>query len=130
MQEREREKLQQNVGIEVSTQFVEKDDLEKDKHAFAYEITIRNENSIPVQLLNRYWLITDGNGKQTQVQGPGVVGKQPVIESGKSFTYSSGAILDTPIGTMEGFYEMTAGEEVTFKVSIPVFRLAVPNLVN
>lgn len=119
------------IKIDVETQYL-KDKLppEEQKFVFAYRIAIRNLSDQRVKLLNRFWLITDGNGKKTEVQGPGVVGEQPIIEAGKSYRYTSGAILETPVGTMEGHYEMEDSMGQTFKANIEVFGLAVPNLVN
>ena len=78
---------------------------EKDKYVFAYTITIKN-HSRNTKLHSRYWLITDANGKETEVEGEGVVGEQPTIRPGESYKYTSGAVLDTPVGTMEGYYVM------------------------
>ncbi len=119
------------IKIEVETQYLEgRIPDEEQKFAFAYKVTIINQDKQQVRLLNRYWLITDGNGKKNEVRGPGVVGEQPLIEAGKSFQYTSGAILDTPVGTMEGYYEMEDEAGKTFKARINVFSLSVPNLVN
>lgn len=107
---------------------------EEDKFAFAYQITIHNKSDVTVQLLNRYWLITDGNGKQKEVRGEGVVGKQPIIEPGEDFSYTSGAVIDTPVGAMQGYYEMIAkhntGETDLFTAAVDVFSLAVPKSIN
>lgn len=100
------------------------------KYAFSYRITIVNHSSQTVQLLNRYWLITDGNGKQTEVAGPGVVGETPILATGDKFSYTSGAILDTPLGFMQGHYEFIANNKSKFNAPIEVFSLSVPNTVN
>ena len=119
------------IGIEVKTQYLaDRFPDNEDKYAFAYQITIQNKGVNSVTLLNRYWLITDGNGKKTEVAGEGVVGEQPDIAPGKSFRYTSGAVLDTPVGTMEGHYEFRSGFGDLFTAPIDVFGLAVPNLVN
>lgn len=119
------------IKIAVKTQYLE-DRLppEENKYAFAYRIDISNESQQNVTLKNRYWLITDGNGKKTEVQGEGVVGEQPLIEPGKSFQYTSGAILDTPVGSMQGYYELEDAGGNLFKAPIDIFGLAVPNLLN
>ncbi len=83
-----------------------------------------------MQLLGRYWLITNSNGRQTEVQGEGVIGEQPVIPPGGEFQYTSGAILETPLGTMEGHYEMVDHQGQPFRTAIPVFRLAIPTLIH
>ena len=98
---------------------------EEERFVFAYTITIRNLGRNAVQLLGRYWLITNGNGRETEVQGEGVVGEQPVIAPGSEFQYTSGAIIETPMGTMQGHYVMQDEEGETFNIEIPVFRLAV-----
>ncbi len=101
-----------------------------DKYAFAYHITIRNHSAARVQLLSRYWLITDGNGKNTEVQGEGVVGKQPLIDPASEYQYTSGALLDTPVGSMQGYYEMEDEDGERFRVPINMFSLSVPNVIN
>lgn len=101
-------------------------DAEAGRYTFAYTITISNEGDIPLQLLERYWLITDGDGKRSEVKGSGVVGQQPRIEPGRSFTYSSSASFATPVGFMEGFYLMADDDGRQYRVSIPPFRLALP----
>ncbi|MBU3020975.1 Co2+/Mg2+ efflux protein ApaG [Aestuariibacter sp. A3R04] len=102
----------------------------KDKYAFAYRVTIRNHSQQPVQLLHRYWLITDGNGKNTEVKGEGVLGKQPVIAPHDEYQYTSGALLDTPVGSMQGYYEMENEDGDRFRVPIEIFSLRVPNAIN
>lgn len=120
-----------DISIKVQTQYLEDRFPDgEEKYAFAYRITIANNTAHNVQLLNRYWLITDANNKETEVAGPGVVGEQPVIEPGKHFQYTSGAILDTPVGTMQGHYEFKASDGQLFTSPIPIFSLAVPNLIN
>jgi ApaG protein len=99
-----------------------------DNHRFvwSYEISIDNQSDEIIQLLNRYWRITDVAGHSEEVRGPGVVGMQPLIKPGKQFTYSSFCQLSTPQGTMEGYYEMQTLEEVHFHAQIPKFLLACP----
>lgn len=95
-------------------------------YAFAYEITITNHMDVPVQLLNRHWIITHGNGHIEEVYGEGVVGKQPRLEPGQSFTYQSGALIPTRNGSMAGSYEFTRDDGERFCVNIPEFVLAAP----
>ena len=90
---------------------------------WTYEITIENRNKEIVQLLSRYWRITDATGKVEEVRGPGVVGLQPLIKPGNVFVYSSFCQLMTPQGTMEGHYEMQTLEEGKFLATIPKFVL-------
>lgn len=119
------------VAVQVSTRYLP-DHLpdSADKYAFAYQITIRNHNTFPVTLESRYWLITDANNKRSEVQGDGVVGKQPTIAPGESFQYTSGAVIDTPVGSMQGYYVMTTQDGRSFKTPIAPFSLALPNAIN
>jgi ApaG protein len=103
---------------------------EEERYVFAYTVTIRNLGRSAVQLLGRYWVITNGNGRETEVQGEGVVGVQPHIEPGGEYQYTSGAVLETPLGTMQGHYDMVDVDGVPFTIDIPVFRLFVPTLIH
>lgn len=96
------------------------------QYAFGYRITITNRMSVAVQLLNRHWIITHGNGTIEEVRGEGVVGKQPRLEHGQSFSYSSGALIPTPVGSMSGSYEFVTDDGETVEVAIPEFVLAAP----
>lgn len=119
------------VCIQVQSVYVESQSIpEEERYVFAYTITIRNLGRFNVPLLGRYWLITNSNGRQTEVQGEGVVGEQPLIPPGGEFQYTSGAILETPLGTMEGHYEMVDHQGQPFQTAIPVFRLAIPTLIH
>jgi len=114
------------VSVHVQSQYVaSQSSPDEDRYVFAYTITIRNLGRYAVQLLGRYWLITNGNGRETEVQGEGVVGEQPLIAAGNEFQYTSGAVIETPMGTMQGHYVMVDEQGETFHVDIPVFRLAV-----
>lgn len=97
---------------------------------FVYTITITNEGHDTVQLLSRHWIITDGSGHVEEVRGPGVVGQQPVLEPGQSFTYTSGCPLGTPFGKMEGTYQMTSKGGEFFDVTIAPFTLSEPYTVH
>jgi ApaG protein len=123
-------KQNNKVNITVHTQYLKNQIADKDKYVFAYNVAINNNGQQSVQLINRYWLITDGNGKKTEVQGPGVIGEQPHIKAGGSFQYTSGAVLDTPVGTMQGYYEMLGEYGERFQAPINIFSLAVPNVLN
>ncbi len=117
---------QSRVCVHVQSQYVaSQSSPEDDRYVFAYTITLRNIGRANVQLLSRYWLITNGNGRETEVQGEGVVGEQPHIAAGGEFQYTSGAVLETPMGTMQGHYVMIDEQGETFHVEIPVFRLAI-----
>ena len=119
--------------IEVSPmpQFIpEQSDPENDRYIFAYTITIRNIGEVPAQLVSRHWIITDGNNEIQEVRGLGVVGKQPLLQPGESFQYTSGSSLTTPIGTMKGTYQMVAEDGTHFEVEIPEFVLAMPRTLH
>ncbi|GMV23736.1 MAG: Co2+/Mg2+ efflux protein ApaG [Acidimicrobiia bacterium] len=98
---------------------------------FLYTITIANEGAETVQLLTRHWIITDGSGHVEEVKGPGVVGQQPTLAPGETFTYTSGCPLTTPFGTMQGTYQMVvAGSAEEFDVTIAPFTLSEPYTVH
>ncbi|BET98266.1 Co2+/Mg2+ efflux protein ApaG [Xenorhabdus taiwanensis] len=119
------------IHIQVQSTYVESQSQpEQQRFVFAYTVSIRNLGHSPVQLISRYWRITNSDGHLTEVQGEGVVGKQPLIPPGTEYRYSSGAILETPLGTMEGHYNMIDHDGRPFRVAIPVFRLAIPALIN
>jgi ApaG protein len=99
-------------------------------YAFGYTVMIENEGAPRVQLMRRHWIITDGNGHVEEVEGPGVVGQQPVLDVGEAHRYTSGAALVTPVGTMEGTYEMHAEGGRVFRVRIPRFALQVPGVLQ
>jgi len=117
--------------VEVETQYIEKEsDSSLPRYVFAYTITISNHGETVGQLLNRQWTITDAQGDVQEVTGPGVVGKQPHIEPGMAFRYTSACVLATPVGSMQGEYEFQRDDGNLFVVPIPVFSLSVPNLVH
>ncbi len=113
-----------------STYLPEQSSQDTKRFLWSYEIVISNESEEIVQLLNRYWRITDMTGHIEEVRGPGVVGFQPLIKPKKSFTYNSFCQLATPQGTMEGHYEMQTLEEEHFTVTIPKFVLVSPEEVS
>jgi ApaG protein len=97
-----------------------------DRYVWAYHVTIENGGSEVVQLRNRHWSITDGDGRQQEVRGPGVVGEQPVLKPGESFEYTSSCPLPTPSGMMVGDYEMTTEAGDRFLAHVPAFSLDSP----
>ncbi len=103
---------------------------ESDRYIFAYVITIRNEGRVAAKLLNRHWIITDANGKVEEVRGEGVVGEHPYLRPGEGFQYTSGAVLETAVGSMRGSYRMLADDGVEFAADIPPFTLAVPRTLH
>lgn len=97
---------------------------------FAYTITIHNQSDRTVQLISRHWIITDGNGHEEEVRGPGVVGEQPVLEPGASHEYTSFCPLPTPLGSMRGSYRMQCPDGDEFDAVIAPFTLVVPHFLN
>lgn len=115
------------ISIQVKTHYLaEHSSPAIHRFAFAYSISITNNGDAPVQLLRRHWIITDGNRKVEEVRGDGVVGQQPWIAPQATHHYTSGAVLETPVGTMEGSYTMQRENGDTFKALIPRFTLAKP----
>lgn len=100
---------------------------EGSKYFWAYRVVITNQSRETVQLLSRHWMITNSRGELTEVKGPGVVGKQPVLEPGEHFEYTSGAPLNTPSGMMGGAYQMETANGERFDIEIPTFSLDIPN---
>ncbi|MCE1172389.1 MAG: Co2+/Mg2+ efflux protein ApaG [Azovibrio sp.] len=120
-----------NIQVSVRTQFLpDQSDGETGRYVFAYTITIRNSGTLPAQLISRHWIITDGNGRVQEVKGLGVVGNQPLLKPGESFEYTSGCVLDTPVGTMGGSYQMVADDGSPFEAEIPEFVLAMPRTLH
>lgn len=113
-----------SVRVTVKPLYLEEEsDPERGRFFWAYAIEIGNEGSRSVQLLARYWRITDGNGQVEEVRGDGVVGEQPEINPGNSFSYTSGCPLSTPSGIMVGSYQMVGADGEIFSVDIPAFSL-------
>jgi len=120
-----------NIKVEVETQYVEEQSLpDQDHYVFAYTITIYNAGSIAARLLSRHWIITDANNKVQEVKGDGVVGEQPHLKPGERYRYTSGTMLETPVGTMRGSYQMVADDGVEFDAEIPVFTLSMPRTLH
>ncbi|MBU0902380.1 MAG: Co2+/Mg2+ efflux protein ApaG [Gammaproteobacteria bacterium] len=116
-----------NIDVSVVTRYLpEQSQPEQSRFAFAYTVTVSNTGEIPAKLLSRHWVITDGDGRVQEVRGAGVVGQQPLIEPGASHTYSSGTVMTTRVGIMQGSYQMLAEDGKRFEATIAPFRLAVP----
>jgi ApaG protein len=119
------------VRVEVETSYLaEQSDPSERRYVFSYTITIRNEGQVSARLLTRHWIITDANGKVQEVRGDGVVGEQPHLKPGQGFRYSSGAVIETPVGAMQGSYEMVADDGHRFDTPIQPFRLAMPGVLQ
>jgi ApaG protein len=124
-------KVKCEIRIEVETDYIDaQSEPDIDRYVFSYTITISNRGDIPARLLSRHWVITDANGKVQEVTGDGVVGVQPYLSPGEKFSYSSGAVLETPVGAMQGKYHMEADNGMSFDAPIPPFTLAVPGVLH
>ena len=120
-----------DIRIQVVTSYIDdQSEPDSDRYVFAYTITITNEGDVAAKLISRHWVITDANGKVQEVSGDGVVGEQPHLKPGEEFRYSSGAVLETPVGAMQGLYRMEAEDGVNFDAPIAPFTLAVPGLLH
>jgi ApaG protein len=123
--------LRHRISIDVETTYLDdQSEPREQRYVFAYTITIRNEGEVPAKLLTRHWIITDANGRVQEVRGDGVVGEQPYLKPGQGFRYSSGAVLETPVGTMQGSYQMIADDGAQFDAPIAAFRLAMPGMLH
>lgn len=119
------------VEVSVTSRYLpEQSAAEKNRYVFAYTVTLVNRSVHEVQLLSRYWRITDGHGQVQIVQGSGVVGEQPRIAPGQQYRYSSGSVLPTAVGVMQGHYQLVAADGYRFEAPIVPFRLSVPGVVN
>jgi ApaG protein len=119
------------ISVQVETSYLEDQSApQSQRFVFGYTITIRNDGDVTAQLLTRHWIITDAEGRQQEVRGEGVVGEQPRLKPGQGFRYSSGAVLQTPVGAMQGSYQMISEDGLQFEAPIPPFRLAMPGLLN
>ena len=117
--------------IDVATRYLDDQSApDEDRYVFAYTINIRNAGKLPARLVARHWVITDADGRTEEVQGEGVVGEQPWLRPGEAFEYTSGAVLKTGLGTMQGSYEMLADDGTSFEAPIPAFTLAVPRTLH
>lgn len=120
-----------NIQVSVESQYIEKEsDPEQGRYVFAYTVTIVNQGSVPAKLLTRHWIIFDAEGRTQEVRGEGVIGEQPHLQPGEGFRYTSGTILDTPVGVMHGTYQMLADDGERFDAEISPFRLANPRLLH
>ncbi|HXD35406.1 MAG TPA: Co2+/Mg2+ efflux protein ApaG [Rhodanobacter sp.] len=119
------------IDVQVQTRFVPDQSRPGDnRYVFAYTITLRNAGKLPARLLARRWQITDANGKVEEVSGDGVVGEQPWMRPGEDFEYTSGAVLETPVGIMGGSYQMLADDGTEFEAAIPTFTLSIPRTLH
>lgn len=120
-----------DIDIRIATRYLDDQSApEEDRFVFAYTISIRNAGTGAAQLMRRHWVITDANGKVQEVRGDGVVGEQPWLQPGEDFEYTSGAVLETSVGTMQGSYEMVGDDGTVFETPIPMFTLSVPRTLH
>ena len=120
-----------NIAVNVQTVFVEaQSEPEEDRYVFAYTIKITNEGAKPAKLLTRHWIITDSNGKVQEVKGEGVIGQQPYLQPGEFFQYTSGTVIETPVGSMQGSYQMLSDDGSHFDAEILPFSLSVPKMLH
>ncbi len=121
------EKTTRNISVSVRSFYLEEQSApDEDRFVWAYRVNIENRGEETVQLLHRHWRITDKLGRLQEVQGPGVVGEQPVLKPGESFEYTSGCPLGTPSGIMAGTYQMSTPGGERFDIEIPAFSLDSP----
>jgi ApaG protein len=119
------------ININVKTDYIEDQSYPSEsKYVFSYTVSIKNEGKIPAKLISRQWIITDANGKIEEVTGLGVVGEQPRLKVDEIFEYTSGTIINTPVGTMHGTYQMVADNGYKFDAKIPLFSLSTPKILN
>jgi len=125
------ERTQFDIEIEVETHYCQKESSpEENRYVFTYQISIHNCGLETLKLLNRHWVITDGNQQVLEVSGEGVVGEQPIIHPGETYEYNSGVVIETPLGSMYGSYEMQSNLGEFYQADIPVFSLMAPGLIH
>ena len=119
------------IRVDVKSTYVDAHSSPDDgRYVFAYTVTIRNTGEVAAKLRTRHWIITDANARVQEVRGDGVVGEQPHLAPGEAFQYTSAAIIETPVGSMYGSYQMVADDGHRFDAPIPAFSLSVPNVVH
>lgn len=125
------EKSPYTIDVQVQTRFVpDQSAPNENRYVFAYTIKLHNTGGVPARLLTRHWVITDANGKVEEVFGEGVVGEQPWMRPGDDYEYTSGAVLETAVGTMQGSYQMMADDGTRFEALIPSFTLSIPRTLH
>ena len=122
--------MSNKILVSVKTNYMADQTLPKQRYVYSYTITIANEGDEPAQLISRHWLIRDAKDNLQEVQGVGVIGEQPHIVPGTSYTYTSGVVLETETGIMEGTYHMRADSGEMFDAEIPTFALVPPHAIH
>ena len=119
------------VTVTVETEFIpDQSDLARNRYAFAYHVKIANTGNVPAQLISRHWIIKEANGEQQEVKGLGVVGAQPLLSPNEHFEYTSGTMLNSPVGEMHGTYQMVADDGKQFDAVIDTFVLNMPRVLH
>ena len=124
-------KKSHDIAVSVEAQFLDEQSKPNDnRYVFSYTVTLHNRGTVSARLLSRHWVITDGNGDVREVRGEGVVGEQPLVHPGEGYEYTSGAVLETSVGTMQGSYQMLADDGTRFDAAIPSFVLSIPRTLH
>lgn len=119
------------IDIQIRTRYLDDQSIpEQNRYVFAYTIRLSNRGEQPAQLISRHWIITDANGKVDDARGEGVVGEQPWLRPGESFEYTSGAVLETVVGTMHGAFTWVTDDGASFDSPIPRFTLSIPRTLH
>ena len=125
------DKLPADISVQVEPLYLPSEsEPDRSRYIFAYTVTIQNHGETAAQLLTRRWTITDSNGRIQKVEGEGVVGKQPYLKPGEGFQYTSGTMLETPFGMMEGSYQMITDKGENFDAAIQPFTLSGPQVLH
>lgn len=123
--------MQYSIDVQAKPTYISsQSDPDEERYVFSYTITIKNTGQAAARLLTRHWVITNANGEVQEVRGEGVVGEQPYLKPGEAYQYTSGSIMETPVGSMRGSYQMIADDGTEFDAEIPMFTLAVPGSLN
>lgn len=122
---------QYDIRVSVKTEYLPSEsDTDTNRFVFAYTIKVENHGEVPAKLLSRHWIITDAENRVQEVKGKGVIGEQPHLKNGESFQYTSGTMIETKVGSMQGSYQMVADDGHTFDAEIAPFTLAVPGVLH
>lgn len=113
-----------------ATYIPDQSDVTLNRYVFSYHVTITNTGNIAAQLISRHWVIVEADGQQQEVRGLGVVGEQPLLAPKQSYEYTSGTVINTPMGKMHGSYQMVAEDGTRFEAMIPVFTLNMPRVLH
>jgi ApaG protein len=120
-----------HIEVKVTTHYVDSQSIpDANRYVFTYTVSITNSGAAPARLVSRHWVITDANEKVMEVRGPGVVGEQPYLAPGATFEYTSGTVLETPVGSMKGSYQMIDDDGVEFDADIHPFVLSMPRTLH